>query len=776
MYSRVEEVALSKSPFELQYLPEEKLGVIVVKSFPDLGKISALRFLEWVQENPEGVVSLPTGKTPEYFIKEVKKFLQGWEQENIQKELKKWGINPSKKPEMKNLIFVQIDEFYPINPYQHNSFYNYVNKYYIEGFGFDPGKALLINCAEIGLENHNLAEVWPEGEVDLSLRYRHPKTTLERVQKKVLEAVDQWCFEYERKIRSLGGIGFFLGGIGPDGHIGFNIQGSDLHSTTRLTPTNYETQAASAQDLGGIEISRKRLVITIGLSTITYNQDCVAIIIAAGEAKAKIVKDSVTRKMHIHYPSTVLQNLKNSRFYLTSGAAKLLTERHIRILSSSLPLSKEDVEKIVIDISLEKKKSINNLKKQDFLSNPFGKFMLENTKENIEKIKNDVISSLKEKIDSGSKIKRHCVFLHTEPHHDDIILGYLPGVVRHIREHRTTHYFVTFTSGFTSVTNNFILTMLIKLKKYLEQGLFKDLFSNGYFSPKNITGKNRDVWQYLDGVAAYSPSMMDEGRLRRLLRNLLILYDETDIEHIKVKINELENYFAKAYPGMKDLPHVQQLKGMCREYESECLWGYFGWSSEYIFHLRLGFYTGDIFNEEPSFERDVKPFLLVLRKVKPDIVCVALDPEASGPDTHYKALQVLTEALKLYQEESGNSNIQIWGYRNVWYRFHPAEANMYIPVSLNMFALQDNAFKNSFLSQKDASFPSYEYDGPFSGLAQKIQVEQYSMLKTCLGRGFFHEHESALIRATRGMVFIKTMSLQQLYKHSRELRNITENF
>ncbi len=49
----------------------------------------------------------------------------------------------------------------------------------------------------------------------------------------------------ERKIRDMGGIGFFLGGIGPDGHIGFNIKGSDHYFTTRLCPTNYETQAAA---------------------------------------------------------------------------------------------------------------------------------------------------------------------------------------------------------------------------------------------------------------------------------------------------------------------------------------------------------------------------------------------------------------------------------------------------------------------------------------------------------------------------------------------------
>jgi len=54
------------------------------------------------------------------------------------------------------------------------------------------------------------------------------------LQQETLERVDQWCTEYEERIRALGGIGFFLGGIGPDGHIGFNVRGSDLFSTTRL--------------------------------------------------------------------------------------------------------------------------------------------------------------------------------------------------------------------------------------------------------------------------------------------------------------------------------------------------------------------------------------------------------------------------------------------------------------------------------------------------------------------------------------------------------------
>jgi glucosamine-6-phosphate deaminase len=117
-----------------------------------------------------------------------------------------------------------------------------------------------------------------------------------------------------------------LGGIGPDGHIAFNTRGSDLFSTTRLTETNFETQAVAAGDLGGIEISANRLVITIGLDTIVHNPDAVAIIIAAGEAKAPIVKKSLESDMTNVYPATVLQKLKNGRFYLTKGGASKLED------------------------------------------------------------------------------------------------------------------------------------------------------------------------------------------------------------------------------------------------------------------------------------------------------------------------------------------------------------------------------------------------------------------------------------------------------------------
>jgi glucosamine-6-phosphate deaminase len=55
-----------------------RIPYITVENFPTLGLFTALRFIEWVSENPTGVISLPTGKTPEYFIKWTKRIVDNW--------------------------------------------------------------------------------------------------------------------------------------------------------------------------------------------------------------------------------------------------------------------------------------------------------------------------------------------------------------------------------------------------------------------------------------------------------------------------------------------------------------------------------------------------------------------------------------------------------------------------------------------------------------------------------------------------------------------------
>ena len=96
---------------------------------------------------------------------------------------------------------------------------------------------------------------------------------------------------------------------------------------------------------------------------------------------------------------------------------------------------------------------------------------------------------------------------------------------------------------------------------------------------------------------------------------------------------------------------------------------------------------------------------------------------------------------------------------------------------LNDDAEKESPIQTKFIKfeERMVEYPELIYDGPFSELAQAIQVEQYQMLKTCLGREFFNEHHSALLRATRGMVYLKRMDLNEFYNRSRELQKSLEN-
>jgi len=742
--------------------------------------------------NPTGVCSLPTGKTPEFFIKWVQRALKEWDTPEMQKEIRSFGLQQA-KPEMNGLTFVQIDEFYPVPPTQENSFYHYVKEFYIKGFGLDPEKAMLIDCSKIGFEAfkqptfgvsmapedavrvETLADVWPDSAVDLSLRMRDPVNRLERVQQRMLREVDQWCAEYEEKIRKMGGIGFFMGGIGPDGHVAFNCQGAAHHCTTRLDELNYPSQAAAAGDLGGIEAVRKSKVITIGLGTVTFNPSCVAITCAAGEAKAARVREAIEEKPHVHFPATALQQLPNACFFITTGAAKLLTQRRLADLQNLKEITNPVIEQVLVDLCQKRHKRLVDLTDEDMKSCPLANCAVTRSGKPLKDLAEMVKSSLVAKIEHGCRSITNTKFLHTEPHHDDIMLGYLPMVLRSTRSATNDHHFTCGTSGFNSVSAKHMLMLLDRVELFLRSPTYKRLSPQGYFGKdETMDFRRRDVWKFLDGVAAADDELRDEGAARRLIANFIDIYADTvevDATCLLKRCSTLRAYFLSRYPGQRDVLDIQTLKGACREFEAECVWGYLGWQIPNVSHLRLGFYTADIFAPEPTHGRDVEPICDLLNKVKPDIVSVALDPEASGPDTHYKVLQAVTAAL----EKHGKKDLLVWGYRNVWFRFDPYEVSTIIPVSLQTISTLNHMFLSSFESQRDAEFPGHEIQGPFCAMSQRVQVQQYAMIETCLGYEWFHKHPSELIRATRGLVFLKEMPIDELLRESRALRKQAEN-
>jgi len=253
-----------------------------------------------------------------------------------------------------------------------------------------------------------------------------------------------------------------------------------------------------------------------------------------------------------------------------------------------------------------------------------------------------------------------------------------------------------------------------------------------------------------------------------------------DVYNLKSKeelINQLEkniDILKTSYSGEKNPPDIQKLKGMLREFEEELVWAHYGVKVKNIEHLRLGFYTGNIFTSQPQKTRDVMPILKMFRRIQPTVISLAFDPEGSGPDTHYKVLQAIAQALIQWKKEKDLSELRIIGYRNVWFRFHPSEANVFTPVSLNSMAVLDWSFRNCYISQVDASFPSPELDGPFSDLSRQIWVEQYKQVQLILGKDFFYENDSPKIRATHGMIFYKEMNIDEFIMKARQLERSME--
>lgn len=747
-----------------------KLPYVVVHNFPGLGLLTALRFLEWVAANPDGVISLPTGKTPEYFIKWTRYMLKNWNKPEARKIREDNRLFMDEKPSLRGLHFVQIDEFYPIDPRQHNSFFDYVSKYYIRDFDLDPAKALLINSEEIPLaEGKHYSEVFPNSLIDLSLRNREPLSPLERLQQASIFSIDNWCTNYEKKIRDLGGIGFFLGGIGPDGHIAFNTRGSDHNSATRLTATNFETQAASAGDLGGIEVSRTRLVITIGLGTITYDPEAVSIIFAAGDAKAHVVRDALEKGPDNLYPATVLQGQKNARFYITDGASVQLhdtVERYYREGDWTF----EKTERAIHDLCRKIDKYAHKLLLEDLQNDEYCSLIPDLSLERV----NDVIESTRRKIEAGLKREHNATFFHTGPHHDDIMLGIFPAIIPQLREITNKFHFSVLTSGFTAVTNAMLLGLLEETRRLIgidkiQMLEYPDFFDEGYRFKWD-----KDVSHYLDKVADKDEAGKLRGVCHRIVRAMVEIYRLKSKDELVEQIRKNIDLINASYSGEKNPPDIQQLKGMLREFEEELVWAHYGVPVRNIEHLRLGFYTGDIFTRQPDRHRDVEPILECLRRIQPTIISLAFDPEGSGPDTHYKVLQAIAEALRQWSLEKDLSDLRIIGYRNVWFRFQPFEANVFVPVSLNSMAVLNQSFRDCYVSQVNASFPSPAYDGPFSDLSQQVWVEQFKQVQLILGKDFFYENESAKIRGTHGMIYYREMKTDEFLQHARELEKSVE--
>ncbi|MDO4790065.1 MAG: glucosamine-6-phosphate deaminase [Porphyromonas sp.] len=94
------------------------------------------------------------------------------------------------------------------------------------------------------------------------------------------------CEAYEAKMKQVGGVDIFLGGIGPDGHIAFNEPGSSLTSRTRVKTLTSDTIAANSRFFGGDISKVPTTAVTVGVGTVMDAKEVIILVNGLGKARA----------------------------------------------------------------------------------------------------------------------------------------------------------------------------------------------------------------------------------------------------------------------------------------------------------------------------------------------------------------------------------------------------------------------------------------------------------------------------------------------------------
>ncbi|MFV0555134.1 MAG: glucosamine-6-phosphate deaminase [Mangrovibacterium sp.] len=113
------------------------------------------------------------------------------------------------------------------------------------------------------------------------------------------------CSRYEQKMKALGGVDLFLGGVGADGHIAFNEPASSLTSRTRVKTLTHDTIVANSRFFENDINQVPKTAVTVGVGTLMDAKE--VLIIVNGHNKARALHEAVEGSVNHQWTITALQ-------------------------------------------------------------------------------------------------------------------------------------------------------------------------------------------------------------------------------------------------------------------------------------------------------------------------------------------------------------------------------------------------------------------------------------------------------------------------------------
>ncbi|MDD5151205.1 MAG: glucosamine-6-phosphate deaminase [Flavobacterium sp.] len=510
-----------------------------------------------------------------------------------------------------NVVTFNLDEYYPMSKESVQSYHYFMHEH-------------LFKYIDIKPENINI----PDGTVEIG-------------------NLNQYCVDYEMKIKNAGGIDFQLLGIGRTGHVGFNEPGSHINSGTRIITLDHITRVDASSDFNGIDNVPKR-AITMGVSTILRSKRIV--LMAWGQNKASVIKRTIQGDISSEIPATFLQNHNNATFVLDEGAASELTRLKTPWLVGECIWTEKLKNKAIVWLCQKTNQSILKLTDRDYNNNGMSDLLAQEGSAydlniNMFNVLQHTITGWpggKPNTDDSNRPERSIpakkrVILFS-PHPDDDVISMGGTFAKLIKQGHDVHV-VYQTSGNIAVTDDEALKFAEVCKDFIGKPLEEINF-------------------------------------------------QSIIDFIKTKS-----------PGQIDSLEVRKLKGLIRRRESYAATRYIGLKDENIHFLDLPFYETGLVKKNPLSDLDIAIVKDIISKIKPHQVFAAGDL-ADPHGTHEVCLNAIFAAMASLKPEPYMKHCWLWLYRGAWHEWDIHEIDMAVPLSPNEVLLKRHAILYH-QSQKD---------------------------------------------------------------------------
>ena len=539
----------------------------------------ALAIKQKQQEGERIVIGLATGSSPISIYRELVRLHK---EDNLS---------------FKNVITFNLDEYYPMQPDAQQSYVRFMHEYLFDHIDIDP-------------ENIHI----PDGTIGLN-------------------KVTRYCEQYEKKIKSFGGLDIQLLGIGRTGHVGFNEPGSWLDSKTRLVRLDNLTMRDARKDFIREEDVPYR-AITMGIDTIM--QAKMIYIVAWGQHKAEIVKRAVEGEISSSVPCTYLQKHPDVRLYVDQAASEELTKVKTPWLVGMCDWSPDLITKAVIWLSQKIDVPILKLTDEQYNENGLGELILKYEK--AYDININVFNRLQHTITGWPGGK---------PKADD--------TTRPERAKPTKKRVIIFSPH----PDDDVISMGGTFMRLVDQGHEVHV---AYQTSGNLAVHDHDALRFAEFY-------------QELTKELDLKSKSTDKLYKKIK-----RFFGDKSSSDSDLMEIRKIKELIRRGEARAGARYCGLEDDAIHFLNLPFYETGKIRKNPISQLDVNIVKKLIEDIKPHQIYAAGDL-ADPHGTHRVCLDAILEALAQLKSKSWSKHCWLWLYRGAWFEWGIDEIQMAVPLS-----------------------------------------------------------------------------------------------